>query len=112
MNRTIYCASKSKCRQKHAALVEKSGRVINWAINKYYNDPAMFSSELLTRERAMISVHAEINAIRRVNPEVLSGATVYVARVGSSGAVLSRPCGRCEEALIKAGVRKVIYTYS
>lgn len=112
MNRTIYCATKSECRQKHAALVEKSGRVISWAINKYYNDPAMFPSDLLTREREMISVHAEINAIRRVSPEVLLGATIYVARVGSKGAALSRPCERCEDALVKAGVRKVIYTYS
>ena len=60
----------------------------------------------------MISVHAEVAAMNKVNPDHLRGATVFVARMGrKNGPALSRPCDRCHKALVKAGVRQVIYTH-
>lgn len=113
MNRTINYAMQSECRQRHAALITKSGRVMGWATNKYYNDPSMFSSELLTKEREMISVHAEVKAMRGVSSDQLIGSTIYIARVMPRGnTALSKPCKHCQKALDKAGVRKVVYTYS
>lgn len=113
MNRTINYAKQSQCRQRHAALVTKSGRVLSWATNKYYNDPSMFSSDLLTREQDMISIHAEVKAMRGIDEKLLQGATIYVARVMPKGhPAMSKPCARCQEALDRAGVRKVVYTHS
>ena len=58
-----------------------------------------------------ISVHAEIAAMRGISADKLKGATVYVARKGRCAEHgLSRPCAKCYEALVAAGVKKIIYT--
>lgn len=90
---------------KHAAIVYKSGRILGTGVNFYRNAP----SDYIDPEG--ISVHAEQAAIARVSENNLKGATVYVARKGKcSEHLLSRPCSACYEALMKAGVKKVIYT--
>jgi tRNA(Arg) A34 adenosine deaminase TadA len=39
------------------------------------------------------------------------GSTIYVARVNQTGAArMARPCPNCYEALLLAGVKKVVYT--
>lgn len=111
MDRTCTYASKSACRQRHAALVYKSGRIINVSTNKYHNDPKEYPLHSFNATKDRISVHAEVAAIKRLKPEQVAGSTLYLARISADGApMLSRPCERCTEILIAAGVRKVVYT--
>lgn len=109
--RTIDYAYKSKCTQRHAAFVCRGNRILARSTNKYHNDPKHFPRHMFNSEMDSIGVHAEIAAMSKVDPKKLKGATIYVARIMPSGSPgLSRPCKRCEEALIHAGVRKVIYS--
>lgn len=87
----------------------KSGRVLGLGINSYKNEPKLFPNDML--DMGEISVHAEIAAMSKVSKENLKGATVYVARKGRCEVhLLSRPCNSCYEALVEAGVKKIIYT--
>lgn len=105
MKTAIKLALKSDQNQKHGALVVKNGRVLGQGVNVRRNLPSDWI------EADAISVHAEVMAMARVNPDNLRGATVYVARTGKCQPhMLSRPCSRCYEALKAAGVKRVIYT--
>ena len=100
------------CRQRHAAIVVKSGRVYGIGINKNLNDPSIMGQvETDSFEYARIGRHAEQAAIRGVDPSVLRGSTVYIARVTPGNRIaLSKPCPRCEKILIEHGVKKVVYS--
>lgn len=105
MQTAIKLAEKSDCPQRHGAIVYKSGRILSTGINIYKNTP----SDYIAADG--ISVHAEISALSRVSPENLKGSTVYIARRGRCSVhALSRPCPKCYEALVKVGVKKIVYT--
>lgn len=105
MKTAIKLAKKSDRNQQHGAIVVKNGRVLGQGINSERNLPSDWI------DASIISVHAEVAAIARVQPKNLKGATVYVARWGKCEAhLLSRPCPRCYEALKAAGVKRIIYT--
>lgn len=99
-------AESSTMKQRHGAVIVKSGRVMSVGINKWRNHPEIIETEKIKQE---CSVHAEVDALSRVkNPR---GATIYIARVnrlGESG--LSRPCNNCFKDLVKSGINKIIYT--
>lgn len=100
-------ASVSTCKQQHGAIITKGGRVIAVGINRMRNDPSM----PVTDPKTQFSVHAEVAAIKACGNTDLRGATIYVARVNKCGdPMMSKPCERCQAALVKAGIRKVYYT--
>lgn len=75
-------------------------------INRFKNHPTCVSAEHIQQ---YCHVHAEIDALRKIkNPR---GATIYVARVNKRGQTrLSRPCDRCYQAIVDAGVGRIVYT--
>ena len=81
--------------------------MLSTGLNIMKNDPASlgFLPESLSQ---VLSVHAEVDAIRRFRDA--RGAILYVSRKTKSGQGMSRPCARCEKAIAKAGIKKVIYT--
>lgn len=102
-----YLATKSDSRQKHGAVVVKSGRVLGTGYNKDRNDPDRVSPEHIKQH---CSVHAEIDAIRDANWNV-RGAVLYVARVNRQGMDRnSKPCERCQVVIEETQIKKVIYT--
>ena len=104
-----YLASKSLSRQKHGAIIVKSGRVLGTGFNKDTNNPFIVSPEHI---KTHCSRHAEIEAIRDANWNV-KGAVLYVARVNKQGLDRnSRPCIRCEVVITESQIKKVIYTES
>jgi deoxycytidylate deaminase len=104
-----YLASKSESRQKHGAIVVKSGRVLGTGFNKNTNNPFIMSPEHI---KTNCSRHAEIEAIRDANWNV-RGAVLYVARVNSQGVDRnSKPCERCQVVIEETQIKKVIYTES
>lgn len=93
-------------RMKHGAVIVKGGRVLSVGLNKFRNHPTIIPSEYI---KTSCSTHAEIDALRKVSN--VRGATMYIARVNKSGQErLSRPCDYCFEALIDAGITKIVYT--
>lgn len=118
LNRAMKLAELSQVVQRHGAVLVKGGSVIAAGVNSYTNDPSMFPVSYLNNAKVphasrgkLLSVHAEIAAIRRASPAQLKGAVLYVARVTKDGSVgLSAPCAHCASVLIKAGIKKVIFT--
>lgn len=117
LSRAMKMAHRSRVVQRHGAIVVKGGSILSMGFNRYSNDPKLFpvnhfSSDKLNHEdRTSISVHAELAALRKLTPEQLRGATVYVARVTPSGAVgSSEPCPACALELKRVGIKKVIFT--
>lgn len=107
LSRARRIATTSTCRIKHGAVVVKSGNVIGVGVNTYrmpFMNPALYTDSI-----DGISTHAEVAAIKAAGD--CRGATIYVARVRSSGRDgLSAPCDDCQKAISKAGIKKVVYT--
>ena len=104
-----YLAKKSSSRQKHGAIIVKSGRVLGTGFNKDTNSPYIVSPEHI---KSHCSRHAEIEAIRDANWNV-KGAVLYVARVNNQGVDRnSKPCVRCQVVIEETQIKKVIYTES
>ena len=86
----------------------KGGSVLSVGQSKLRTNPANCDFDVPgTRER--VSEHAEMAALRRCgNPK---GASLFVARIGRNGKVaMAKPCSRCRDSLIEAGIKKVFYT--
>lgn len=96
---------KSDMKQRHGAVIVRSGRVLAHGWNLLKNDPNNISNEHLER---FCSVHAEAMAIARCKKAV--GATIYIARNKSGRERFSKPCDNCEKAIKEAGIARVVYT--
>jgi deoxycytidylate deaminase len=104
-----YLAEKSQSRQRHGAVVVKSGRVLGTGYNKNKNHPMQVSPEHI---KTHCSRHAEIEAIKDASFAV-EGAILYVARVNRQGKTLnSKPCSYCQAVIESTQIKKVIYTES
>ena len=62
-----------------------------------------------------VSVHAEEHALRRADPRMLNGASLYVVRKMCDGNLTnSKPCKRCESIILscmkKYGLKNVYYS--
>jgi len=95
------------CNQRHGCVIVKSGRVVAAQVNTFRNNPDNMSEDHI---KSGCTVHAERNAIRRAGANA-EGSTMYIARVNKQGVTrLSRPCNNCYVALMKAGVKEIVYT--
>jgi deoxycytidylate deaminase len=86
------------------AVLVKGGRVLAGASNGFRNPAGMDGVPF-----EMCSVHAEVATLKRAKQA--QGATIYVARIlrtGNRG--LAKPCIRCENDLIAAGVKRAVWT--
>lgn len=113
LNRAIKKAVQSKCKQQHAAIIVKGGRVLGIGVNQVHN--YLHSTCVTGIEddaiRNLISTHAEVAAIKQVKKEHLKGATLYVARISPGGNVsYSRPCARCEQIIRSVGIKEIVYS--
>ncbi len=99
----------SNGKMQHGAVLVRGGRVMGRGRNIYKNHPTILETTRKIRSHA--SRHAEIAAMHGIPANVLRGCTIYIARVRKCGRVgYSAPCAECQQALDKAGVRKIIYT--
>lgn len=97
-------AQRSRCKYRHGAIVIKNGRIISAGYNKNRHTP--YGDSWRTA-----SFHAEEVALNMLRPGVAVGATIVVVRLGKSGDKLpSAPCLRCESAISRAKIRRVIHS--
>lgn len=89
------------------AIVVKGGSLLSFGTNKHRNDPYYIQD--IPREHW--STCAEQAALHKLKPGTAKGATIYVARVTPGmNTRMARPCNRCADLIINAGISKVIYT--
>lgn len=91
-------------KQRHGAIIVKSGRVISVGWNVLKNHPDNISEQHMH----YCSVHAEAMAIARASEP--AGATIYIARNKNGQERFSKPCSGCEKAILNAGIARVVYT--
>jgi len=90
---------------RHAAVLVKHGRELAASTPKHTGSPSLSENSW----RAS-SLHAEIAVLLAAGTNA-KDSTLYVARVNRAGEpLLSRPCRRCESWIMRAGVRRVVYT--
>ena len=98
-------ASASECRIKHGAVIVKSGRFIAQACNRF-STPNYTINPTMKGTKAVWTLHAEQRAIIAAQTNI-QGSTLYSARSGES--LISKPCTMCEELIIEAGIKYVVY---
>lgn len=100
-------AAHSGEKNKHGAVIVKSGRVVGTGFNKFKNHPSNVEPELI---KTKCSRHAEQVAIHQAGRHA-KGATIYVARINRQGFDRnSKPCLMCSMLIDEAGIKNVIYT--
>ncbi|MFJ2478426.1 deaminase [Streptomyces sp. NPDC087659] len=94
-------AARSRCRYRVGAVLASGNRVLAASPNRRRNNPRV--------DFLHATFHAEEAVLRRTARTDRS--TIYIARVNSLGhPALAKPCPRCLQALVKAGVSRVYYT--
>lgn len=101
-------AAKSSCDYKLGSLITNGGRILSEGFNRYRKTCSLGRSYGETE-----SIHAEIDALRKMKREDVAGMTLYVARFMKNGSFArSKPCSGCNRAIRELGIRKVVYTHS
>jgi deoxycytidylate deaminase len=94
-------------RWKLGVVVVRGSRIVASANNIQKNAPHILEGGPGT------SVHAEINALRKLTYQAdrAEGCTLYVVRVSRQGSRrLARPCLRCYKSIASAGIRSIVYS--
>jgi tRNA(Arg) A34 adenosine deaminase TadA len=101
MQAALRQAAQSKCRFPMGAVLAQGNRVVASSSNKRRNSPVV--------DFLHSTFHAEESVLRRVR--TAKGATLYVARIDAlRRPAMAKPCHRCQQALLHAGIRRVLYT--
>jgi deoxycytidylate deaminase len=101
----LLVAEKSDCTNKHGAVVVVNGTTVARESNRHRNHPSVVSPEHV---KSGCTVHAEVAAIRAAGN--CRGGTIYVARIGKFGPLLSRPCANCYIEIVNAGIKSIYHT--
>ncbi|MER7960262.1 hypothetical protein [Streptomyces sp. NPDC096030] len=101
LQRALREARRSRCRYRVGAVLASGSRIISYSPNVPRNRP--------TIDFRHATFHAEEAALRRVKDA--AGLTVYIARINAAGgSAMARPCSRCQQALLSAGVVRAFYS--
>jgi cytidine deaminase len=89
--RKLFGRSNHPC-HKHAAMVFRGGNLVSSGSNHE-------------------TVHAEVQALKKLWPDHRAGTTVVSIRMTRGGVLgMAKPCAACEKFMREAGVKKVIYS--
>ena len=87
---------------KHGAVAEIGGSVIAIGVNKIKPKHHI---------ACKYSLHAEVDAILKVDEKKIPKVKLYVARVTDGGRIAnSKPCQKCQVFLKQYGVRRIYYS--
>lgn len=105
LNIACKLAETSTERTQHGCVIVSGSSVYAMGVNTGRNQPGIVDNV------NALSVHAEINALRKGRKSNLNGSTAYIARLNKHGEKRqSRPCPDCLAALKAAGCKRVVYT--
>ncbi len=91
------------------AVLVKGKRIISFGVNKYKSHPKQINPH--TKEQGS-SIHAELDCLIKAPYQMISGSSIYVARLLRGNGVhgYCRPCSSCISILKEYQVSKIIYT--
>ena len=100
-----------------ASLVVYRGEIISTGTVQAKSHP--FQGKYAKNEEAIYwhaETHAIYNALKRISPQELTKATMYIARVKNDHGELvwgsAKPCSGCTHAIQQFGLKQVVYTDS
>ena len=94
-------AEKSPSYFKHGCVAMCRDKVVSRGFNK------PFSSNFDKRHH----IHAEIDAIRKINHKIIKEIVLFVVRVSKTGMFKnSEPCEKCKRMLKRKGFDRIFYT--
>ena len=99
----ILSRSTYKISKMGAAIYDNFG-IISWGWNHWHiND---------SNKDIPPTIHAEVHAIERANRRRLKGSSIAIAckMRGEKNIHLALPCEKCMKRIIKAGIKKIIFT--
>ena len=92
---------------RHGACLIKGDKIISFGVNKY------FSKIYYKTQDRKFTIHAEIDAILKLDSKELKGTDILIIRVSNCDNLCnSRPCNSCIDKLKKKGIRKAYYSNS
>lgn len=100
-------------RFKMAAAIHINGRILSVGINQTKTHPLMMNDAYREHQ---VCMHAEVDAIRQVRGQDLSGCTLSVVRVkrskpnGPYVEAMAKPCEGCMSVISSFGIEQVDYT--
>ena len=94
-------SAKSDAKQQMGAVIVKHKDILSRGFNR---NVSLY--KVLTRYGLMYSIHAEMDALRKVPYGEAKGSTIYVSR---NGFRTSRPCDICMTILKKAGIKRAVF---
>lgn len=99
-------------RVRIGAVLVLNNKVIGKGANLSTSHPLQsFHNNRTGRVAPAHNLHAEIHALVNCSLSNIHGAEIYVARFDRRGNLaMCRPCVACEDALRRAGVKRVVYT--
>jgi tRNA(Arg) A34 adenosine deaminase TadA len=90
-------AKKSKMLHKHGCVIVCKNKIMAKGHNYMFNKH--------------ISIHAEIDAIKKMHTTDFAGCTMYVIRISNTNTLkLSKPCSHCAVTINALGIRRVYYS--
>jgi deoxycytidylate deaminase len=95
-------AKKSIAKQQMGAILVRQKEILSKGFNR---NVSLY--KVLTRYGLLYSIHAEMDALRKLPYGKAKGATIYVSRAGFR---MSKPCEFCMPVLKYAGITRIVYS--
>jgi deoxycytidylate deaminase len=114
----VEISKKSNMKSKHGCIIVKNGKIISKGYNRYIGYNWTHHSEIQGKGLGKYSIHAEEDALKKVDPCKLEGARMYVIRCGlnldNPIFLDSRPCSKCmkkiKKSIDKYGLKNIYYS--
>ena len=98
-------ASNSNLQHQHAACLMNGYKIYSIGFNKYIKEI------VLDNKLVKFTIHAEMDALCKVDNKVTKGMDILIIRIGKSSKLKnSRPCNSCIAKMLQRGIRKVYYS--
>lgn len=100
-------AQHSSLMHKHSACIFKRNKIYTFGYNKCVRE------EFIQNQNVKFTIHAEIDAICKINIRECKGMDILIIRLGNPNTNKlrnSRPCNSCIQKLLQRGIRRVYYS--
>lgn len=95
-------ALRGEFRYKHGVVIAKNKEIISKGFNRNIG-----IDTVLSRYGLYYSMHAELDAIRRLPYEFEDSCTLYSVRAGGG---LAKPCSRCLSVIARTSINRVVFS--
>lgn len=99
-------ASKSDMRQRLGAVIVDGKRIISKGYNRWCKSQKLHSI-IYDGKVVQGSIHAEIEALRRIHGIITSNLTLYVVRDKYQ---MAKPCDSCMKVLLDSPISRVVFS--